>query len=152
MALFCRQRNLELRFIEFMPLDGDEQWQTPNVLQGEEIRDIIESEIGPLGLKESDYKAQPAKDFEYRDGSGSVGFIDPVSSPFCTQCDRLRLTAEGKLRNCLPNLNRSSVAVWRPKKRGTGSTPANSNGLNEPCIRSAAKMALSNMQQPSQIK
>lgn len=101
MALFCRQNNLELRFIEFMPLDGDENWQTGNVLRGKEIRDIIESEIGPLRAKENNYKAQPAKDFEYRDGSGSVGFIDPVSSPFCERCDRLRLTAEGKLRNCL---------------------------------------------------
>ena len=101
MARFCREQQLELRFIEFMPLDGDQQWQTGQVLKGEDIRNIIAAEFGPLNPISHPYKAQPAKNFEYVDGEGSVGFIDPVSAPFCGDCDRMRLTAEGKLRNCL---------------------------------------------------
>jgi cyclic pyranopterin phosphate synthase len=101
LAKFCRENSLELRFIEFMPLDGDQNWQTGKVLTGEGIRTVIESEICDLRLAPRTYEAQPATDFEYSDGIGSIGFINPVSSPFCGSCDRLRITAEGKLRNCL---------------------------------------------------
>ena len=101
LAKFCRKNDLELRFIEFMPLDGDQNWQTAKVLKGDDIRAIIEAEIGILRPSARTYKAQPAMDYSYADGKGSVGFIDPVSSPFCGSCDRLRITAEGKLRNCL---------------------------------------------------
>lgn len=101
LARFCREQSLELRFIEFMPLDGDQNWQSGNVLTGQDIRRIIESEVGSLRPAPRTYDAQPATDFEFTDGIGSVGFINPVSSPFCSKCDRLRLTAEGKLRNCL---------------------------------------------------
>ncbi len=101
LAKFCRDHSLELRFIEFMPLDGDQNWQTTKVLKGEDLRAIIESEVGQLKPAERTYDAQPATDFQYVDGRGSIGFINPVSNPFCESCDRLRLTAEGKLRNCL---------------------------------------------------
>ena len=101
LAKFCRKNDLELRFIEFMPLDGDQNWQTAKVLKGDDIRAIIEAEIGILRPSARTYKAQPAMDYSYADGKGSVGFIDPVSRPFCGSCDSLRITAEGKLRNCL---------------------------------------------------
>lgn len=101
LARFCRQQQLELRFIEFMPLDGDQDWRGGKVLEGRQIRAMIEAEIGNLEPVINSYKAQPAKDYAYVDGKGSIGFIDPVSAPFCGDCDRLRLTAEGKLRNCL---------------------------------------------------
>ena len=101
LAKFCREQSLELRFIEFMPLDGDQNWQSRDVLRGANLRAIIESEIGQLKPAARTYEAQPATDFHYVDGVGSIGFIDPVSSPFCGSCDRLRITAEGKLRNCL---------------------------------------------------
>jgi cyclic pyranopterin phosphate synthase len=101
LAKFCREHSLELRFIEFMPLDGDQNWETANVLKGEDLRAIIESEIGQLKPAKRTYDAQPATDFQYVDGQGSIGFINPVSNPFCGSCDRLRITAEGKLRNCL---------------------------------------------------
>ena len=91
---------LELRFIEFMPLDGDENWQSGHVLEGKDIRRIIETEVCELVPSDRVYDAQPAMDYEYTDGNGSIGFINPVSSPFCSRCDRIRLTAEGKLRNC----------------------------------------------------
>ena len=101
LAKFARQRGLELRFIEFMPLDGDQQWNSESVMTGESIRRAIESEIGALVEAERKLASQPAVDFAYADGQGRVGFIDPVSAPFCSACDRVRITAEGKLRNCL---------------------------------------------------
>ena len=101
LAKFARQRGLELRFIEFMPLDGDQQWNSQSVMTGESIRRAIESEIGALVEEERKLDSQPAVDFAYADGQGRVGFIDPVSAPFCSACDRVRITAEGKLRNCL---------------------------------------------------
>lgn len=105
MAKFAREKNLELRFIEFMPLDGDEAWDSDQVLDGETIRSWIGAEVGELNLVERDIASQPATDYEYADGSGRVGFINPVSQPFCRSCDRLRLTSEGKLRNCLFSTN-----------------------------------------------
>ncbi len=101
LARFCRDQSLELRFIEFMPLDGDQNWSSGNVLKGAELRSMIESEVGNLKPAVRTYSAQPASDYVYTDGAGSIGFINPVSSPFCSSCDRLRITAEGKLRNCL---------------------------------------------------
>lgn len=98
---FARQRQMQLRFIEFMPLDGDEEWTTGQVLTGDEIRRTIADAIGPLVADDRSDPSQPAMDFRFADGSGSVGFINPVSHPFCGDCNRLRVTAEGKLRNCL---------------------------------------------------
>ena len=131
LAKFCRENSLELRFIEFMPLDGDQNWQTGQVLTGETLRTIIESEICNLRPAPRTYDAQPATDFEYVDGHGSVGFINPVSSPFCSKCDRLRLTAEGKLRNCL-----FSVAEWdlRNAIRG-GKTNDEIDSLIRECVQ-----------------
>ena len=101
LAKFARQRGLELRFIEFMPLDGDQQWNSKSVMTGSSIRKTIEREIGALVEVNRKLASQPAVDFAYADGQGRVGFIDPVSAPFCSACDRVRITAEGKLRNCL---------------------------------------------------
>jgi GTP 3',8-cyclase len=98
---FARRHQLELRFIEFMPLDAEGGWQDDQVLTGEEIRRRIESEFGPLSAVERTDPNQPAVDYRYADGAGRVGFISPVSQPFCGDCNRLRLTAEGQVRNCL---------------------------------------------------
>jgi cyclic pyranopterin phosphate synthase len=97
---FARQHNLEMRFIEFMPLDADGNWQFDQVLSGERIRRILEDEIGPLLPLEIEDPSQPATDYAFADG-GRIGFINPVTQPFCQSCNRLRLTAEGKVRNCL---------------------------------------------------
>jgi cyclic pyranopterin phosphate synthase len=107
LAHFARDRGLELRFIEYMPLDADGQWQSTDVLDGAEIRRILESEFGPLVPIGRPHASQPATDFEYADGRGLIGLINPVSQPFCQACDRLRLTAEGQVRNCL-----FSTAEW----------------------------------------
>lgn len=106
LARFCRDELLELRFIEFMPLDADEAWNLDQVLTGAQVRDIISSEVATLVPAERANKSQPAIDYEYEPVSGNssvarVGFIDSVSQPFCDSCNRMRVTAEGKFRNCL---------------------------------------------------
>jgi cyclic pyranopterin phosphate synthase len=101
LAEFCRGEQFQLRFIEFMPLDADEVWSKTQVLSGREVRDILEREIGPLRPVVGVDLGQPAIDYEWADGGGRVGFIDPVTQPFCGRCDRLRLTADGQFRNCL---------------------------------------------------
>ena len=104
LAAFCRREGFHLRFIEFMPLDADGAWAREQVLSGAEVRAILERSLGPLRRVDqppSIDAGQPAVDYGWADGGGRVGFIDPVTQPFCGRCDRLRLTADGQLRNCL---------------------------------------------------
>ncbi|MEE2685664.1 MAG: GTP 3',8-cyclase MoaA [Planctomycetota bacterium] len=98
---FAREENLELRFIEFMPLDAEGNWKTEQVLEGDIIRAMLEEAFGPLQPAERHDPSQPAVDYTFADGIGNIGFINPVSQPFCADCNRLRVTAEGQLRNCL---------------------------------------------------
>lgn len=98
---FAVEHSLELRFIEFMPLDGDDGWQTKSVLTGAQVRGLIEAELGKLRPAERADSSQPATDYLLPGGQGVVGFIDSVSQPFCESCNRMRITAEGQLRNCL---------------------------------------------------
>jgi len=98
---FARRQGLHLRFIEFMPLDADSRWQTDHVLTGRQLREILQAEFGPLTPVERDDPSQPAVDYRYADRMGQVGFINSVTEPFCQSCNRLRLTAEGQVRNCL---------------------------------------------------
>lgn len=104
---FARQHGLELRFIEFMPLDADGKWQSAQVLRGEEIRAMLEGAFGPLVPLPRDDPSQPAVDYRFADGIGRIGLINPISQPFCHDCNRLRITAEGQVRNCL-----FSTAEW----------------------------------------
>lgn len=101
LARFAKDRGLLLRFIEYMPLGGDRSWQSEQMLSGETVRRWIESELGELVPMERPDPSQPSSDFEYAAGGGRIGFINPVSEPFCGACNRLRLTAAGALRNCL---------------------------------------------------
>ena len=101
LAMFARERDLELRFIEFMPLDGDDRWSDDRVLSGTEILKMLTQAIGPMEpLHEADSHA-PATRYRFIDGGPSVGVINSVSQSFCAACSRLRLTSEGKIRNCL---------------------------------------------------
>jgi len=100
LAALARRKPYVVRFIEFMPLDADEGWREDQVLTGGEIRALIEAEHGPL-VELPAKASSTAKRFGFADGNGEVGFVNPVSEPFCSTCDRIRLTADGQLRTCL---------------------------------------------------
>ncbi|MFO0808302.1 MAG: GTP 3',8-cyclase MoaA [Gemmataceae bacterium] len=108
LALLARQRNWELRFIESMPI-GAQPWEREKAVLAHEIMDVIERDINPLVPAKRYDPHAPAMDFEYADGQGIVGFIASVSRPFCRSCNRVRLTAEGNLRNCLFALDEIDV-------------------------------------------
>jgi GTP 3',8-cyclase len=123
LARFARARGLELRFIEYMPLDAEQHWQSTDVLDGQKIRDILEAEFGPLNPVPPPHPSQPATDFEYADTQLRIGLINPVSQPFCNACDRLRLTAEGQVRNCLfSTAEWDARAILRGERAGSSST------------------------------
>ena len=100
LAELARRKPYVVRFIEFMPLDADEAWREDDVLTGAEIRAIIEAEHGPL-VAVSAKASSTARRFRFADGIGELGFVNPVSEPFCSNCDRIRVTADGQLRTCL---------------------------------------------------
>jgi GTP 3',8-cyclase len=106
-AAFARERPYEVRFIEFMPLDGDRSWRPDDVLTGEEIRAAIDA-LHPLVPLPREPHAT-ARTYRFADGRGTVGFINPVSEPFCGDCDRIRLTADGRLRTCLFSLHETDL-------------------------------------------
>jgi GTP 3',8-cyclase len=100
LARFAREHGLEMRFIEYMPIGAD-HWERGKVYFAHEILEQLEKEVCPL-VPAQDYDPRaPAMEFSYTDGGGRVGIIASVSRPFCLSCNRIRLTAEGKLRNCL---------------------------------------------------
>ena len=106
-AEFARERDFQVRFIEFMPLDADHAWTADQVLTGEELRAIIHA-VHPLEELPREPSAT-ARVFRFADGAGEIGFINPVSEPFCSDCNRVRLTAEGKLRTCLFSLHETDL-------------------------------------------
>jgi cyclic pyranopterin phosphate synthase len=97
----ARRKAYVIRWIEFMPLDADQIWRKEDILTGGEIKAIIEAEYGPLVPITSADPSETARRYTFSDGIGEVGFINPVSEPFCSTCDRIRLTADGQLRTCL---------------------------------------------------
>jgi cyclic pyranopterin phosphate synthase len=108
LARFARLHGLEMRFIEYMPIGAD-QWERSKVYFAHEIMEDLEREIAPLVPDENYDPRAPAMEFRYTDGKGKIGIIASVSRPFCMSCNRLRLTAEGKLRNCLFALDEVDV-------------------------------------------
>jgi cyclic pyranopterin phosphate synthase len=101
LAKFGRESGMQVRFIEFMPLDSQGLWNVNSVLSADEMRAILEREIGPLIPITPADQGTPATEFGFADGNGRVGFIASVTKPFCGNCNRLRLTADGKMRYCL---------------------------------------------------
>ena len=106
-AAFAREHPYEVRFIEFMPLDADRTWSRDQVLTGEEVREAIHA-VHPLEPEPRDPHAT-ARVYAFADGRGRIGFVNPVSEPFCGDCDRIRLTADGKLRTCLFSLGETDL-------------------------------------------
>ena len=109
LARFCREHELELRFIEYMPLDAGNLWEREKVLYAAEILEMLTDGIGPLVPAGGQDARSPALDYDYADGRGRVGMIASVSRPFCSSCNRVRLTADGKIRNCLFALDETDV-------------------------------------------
>ena len=107
LAEFARRTPYEVRFIEFMPLDADHAWTADQVLTGEEIRTAIDA-VYPLEPEPREPHAT-ARVYRFKDGRGRIGFINPVSEPFCSDCNRVRLTADGRLRTCLFSLNETDL-------------------------------------------
>ncbi len=107
LAEFARRTPYEVRFIEFMPLDADHAWDEDQVLTGAEIRDAIDA-VYPLEGQPREPHAT-ARVYGFADGNGKIGFINPVSEPFCADCNRVRLTADGHLRTCLFSMNETDL-------------------------------------------
>jgi cyclic pyranopterin phosphate synthase len=101
LARYARERGFEVRYIEFMPLDAQGLWERDKVLLADEIIETLSREIAPLEPVPDPDPRAPASEYNYADGGGRVGFIASVSRPFCLNCNRIRLTADGKLRYCL---------------------------------------------------
>jgi cyclic pyranopterin phosphate synthase len=99
-AQLARRKPYVVRFIEFMPLDADGNWQRELVLTGAEIKAIIERDFLPL-VRIPAEASSTSRRYTFPDGIGEIGFINPVSEPFCASCNRIRLTADGQLRTCL---------------------------------------------------
>lgn len=109
LGLFGREHGYEVRFIEFMPLDSQGLWDRGRVLLADEMIRTLSREISPLvEIPDRDPRA-PATEYAYADGQGRVGFIASVSRPFCLNCNRIRLTSDGKLRYCLFAIEETDV-------------------------------------------
>jgi GTP 3',8-cyclase len=107
---FCelaRSTDYQVRFIEFMPLDGDRAWEPDAVLTGGELRALIEQRHPLVEVKREPHAT--ARVYRFADGPGEIGFINPVSEPFCGDCNRIRLTADGKLRTCLFSIHETDL-------------------------------------------
>jgi len=115
-AELARTSPFEIRFIEFMPLDADRAWTPEMVLSGEEIRRAIDA-VYPLE-PEPRTPSSTSRVYRFADGQGKIGFINPVSEPFCADCNRIRLTADGRLRTCLFSLNETDLRA--PMRDGAG--------------------------------
>ena len=100
LAGFARERNLSMRFIEFMPLDSARAWQREMVVPGREILERLQK-LFQLEPVENTNASSTSKRWKFSDGRGEIGIIAPVSEPFCGHCNRIRLTADGKIRTCL---------------------------------------------------
>jgi cyclic pyranopterin phosphate synthase len=120
LARFAREHGLEMRFIEYMPIGAD-HWEREKVYFAHEILRQIEDGIGRLVPARDHDPSAPAMEYEYEDGGGRVGIIASISRPFCMSCNRVRLTAEGKLRNCLFALDEVDL---KPLLREGGSAEA----------------------------
>jgi cyclic pyranopterin phosphate synthase len=129
---FCelaRSTGLQVRFIEFMPLDADRAWSADQVLTGEEIRRVIEAEYDLIEAPRE--PSATARVYRFADGRGEIGFINSVSEPFCADCNRIRLTSDGKLRTCLFSLTETDV---RGPMRA-GASDAELEGLIREAVR-----------------
>lgn len=108
-ATFAREKNLIVRYIEYMPLDGPGEWKRDMVVSGQEIFEKINAKY-PLKPLIANHKSETAERFAFADGvGGEIGIIAPVTRAFCGACSRIRLTADGQIRTCLFSLNEHNL-------------------------------------------
>ncbi|MBS1848545.1 MAG: GTP 3',8-cyclase MoaA [Actinobacteria bacterium] len=107
-AAFARRTGRIVRFIEYMPLDAEQAWKRSDVVSGDDIIRTID-EVWPLEAVDAADSSAPAERFVFADGGGSIGVIASVTRPFCGNCDRMRITADGAARNCLFARRESSM-------------------------------------------
>jgi cyclic pyranopterin phosphate synthase len=110
LAQFARDQNLSFRFIEFMPLDQGRAWLKELVVPGREILDRLKARFDLVQV-ESVNKSETARRWRFKDGGGEIGIIAPVTEPFCGHCNRIRLTADGKIRTCLFSLGEHDLKL-----------------------------------------
>lgn len=134
---FAISRRITLRFIEFMPLDGDRNWSRSRMVSGQELRDLISQRYGALIQVAGGDSSQPSTDYETAEGA-RLGFIDTVTAPFCGRCDRLRLTTDGKIRNCL-----FGMEEWDIKPLLTASNPGQKSAERLKAIQHSVRNAVS---------
>lgn len=108
-ADLARSRPFIIRFIEFMPIGADDGWTPDRVVSSAEIIRRIEDHTGTRLVPVERHGLQPADRFRFEDGAGEIGFISSVSEPFCDHCNRVRITADGKLRTCLFSLGETDL-------------------------------------------
>ncbi|WP_321473534.1 GTP 3',8-cyclase MoaA [uncultured Paludibaculum sp.] len=109
LARYGRERGIEIRYIEFMPLDAQGLWDHRKVLLTDEMIALLEADIGPLEVVPDPDPRAPALEYRWKDGLGGIGFIASVSRPFCMNCNRIRITSDGKLRYCLFAIEETDV-------------------------------------------
>jgi cyclic pyranopterin phosphate synthase len=108
LGAFAHEQVLSFRFIEFMPLDSGRSWLKEMVVPGREILQRLQGRFALLPLKGTN-PAETARRWTFSDGKGEIGIIAPVTEPFCGHCNRVRLTADGKIRTCLFSLHEHDV-------------------------------------------
>jgi cyclic pyranopterin phosphate synthase len=135
LAGFARERQLSLRFIEFMPLDSARAWQKEMVVTGSEVLGRLQRrfELRPAG---TETPSSTSKRWMFPDGQGEIGVITPVSEPFCGHCNRIRLTADGKIRTCLFSVTEHDL---RSRLRGGGSDEAVGGWLEQVVLQKEAR-------------
>lgn len=114
-AMLTFKRPIGVRFIEFMPIGAKEIWDERKYIATEEIKDRIRP-LGDLTPVNSDRQAGPAESYRLPEALGVIGFISPISNHFCSSCNRLRLTADGKFRPCL--FSESEIDLKNPIRDG----------------------------------
>jgi cyclic pyranopterin phosphate synthase len=131
-AHLARTKPYIVRFIEFMPIGADDEWSMDKVVPTREIIDRIERETGKRLEAVERPGAQPADRFKFEDGRGEIGFISSVSEPFCKDCNRIRITSDGKLRTCLFALEETDLKVL---VRGGANDEAIKQAIREAVLR-----------------
>ncbi len=112
LARFAHERRLALRFIEFMPLDSGRAWQRDLVVSGKEILSCLQAEFGLVPIASGTNPSETARRWSFADREGEIGIIAPVTQPFCGHCNRLRITADGKIRTCLFSVVEHDLKSW----------------------------------------